>query len=399
MTPAARVAAAIDILDRHLGGEAAEAALTQWARANRYAGSGDRAAVRDHVYDALRCRRSYAVLGGALTGRGLMRGRCAAQGIDADSIFTGSRFAPEALTEAERAPPVAPVGLDALDCPDWLAPALRASLGDDFAPVMAAQRQRAPLFLRVNAAHATRPEAIAALAADGIVAKPRDEVSFALQVTENARKVAVSMTYAQGVVEVQDLSSQAAVAALPLRPGMRVLDYCAGGGGKLLAMAARAPGDYCAHDADPARMRDLPARAARAGVAPRLVDPGQAPGGQDLVLVDAPCSGSGTWRRTPEAKWRLTAARLAELVAVQRKILAEAQAHVSATGVLAYMTCSLLRSENEDQASHFLAANPGWRLAQARRFSPLGGGDGFYLAVFARNGHDGHTQGLYMVSA
>jgi 16S rRNA (cytosine967-C5)-methyltransferase len=396
---AARIAAAIDVLDRHLGGEAAEAALTQWARGNRYAGSGDRAAVRDLVYAALRCRRSYAVLGGALTGRGLMLGHCVAQSIDPQAIFTGGKFCPAALTEAERARHAEPEGLDALDCPDWLAPLLRAALGADFAAVMATQRNRAPLFLRVNAARATVPQAQAALAAEGIETKIRSEVKFALEVTENARKVATSIAYAHGLVEVQDLSSQAAVAALPLRQGMRVLDYCAGGGGKLLAMAAQAPGDYTAHDADPARMRDLAARAERAGVPVRLVQAGQAPGGQDLVLVDAPCSGSGTWRRTPEAKWRLTQERLAELTTLQGDILDAAQAHVGPTGFLAYMTCSLLGAENEDQVAHFLADNAGWRLAEARRFGPIGGGDGFYLAVFARNGHDGHTQGLQAGSA
>lgn len=394
MTPAARIAAAIEVLDSHLGGEAAEAALTTWARGHRYAGSGDRAAVRDLVYDALRCRRSYAALGGGLTGRGLMLGHCAAQAIAPEQIFTGVRFAPAALTEAERAPRPAPEGLAALDCPEWLAPQLRAALGADFAAVMQAQRHRAPLFLRVNAAQATRAEAQAALAAEGIETVARNEANFALEVTGNARKVAMSVAYSQGLVEVQDLSSQRAVEALPLHPGARVLDFCAGGGGKLLAMAARACGSYTAHDADPARMRDLPARAGRAGVSVNLVEPGKAPGGQDLVLVDAPCSGSGTWRRTPEAKWRLTADRLAGLVALQRSILAEAQALVAPAGVLAYMTCSFLRAEDEEQVAHFLATHAGWRLLEARRMSPVGGGDGFFLAMFTRSGHSRHTQGL-----
>ncbi|WP_372838460.1 RsmB/NOP family class I SAM-dependent RNA methyltransferase [Phaeovulum sp.] len=384
MTPAARVAAAIEVLDRHLGGEAAEAALTGWARANRYAGSGDRAAVRDLVYDALRCRRSYAVMGGALTGRGLMLGHCAAQGIDPGNIFTAERFAPAALAEAERGPRAAPEGLDALDCPDWIAPLLETALGEDFAPVMASQRHRAPLFLRVNAARATRPEAAAALAAEGIATVPRHESNYALEVTENARKVASSLAYLHGVVEVQDLSSQCAVEALPLPEGGRVLDYCAGGGGKLLAMAARAPANFVAHDVDPRRMHDLPARAERAGVAVRLAEPGKAPRGQDLVLVDAPCTGSGTWRRTPEAKWRLTPARLAELTALQAKILAEAQQFVAPGGVLAYMTCSLLAEENETQVARFIANHPDWHLAESRRFSPLSGGDGFFMAIFRR---------------
>jgi 16S rRNA (cytosine967-C5)-methyltransferase len=384
VTPAARIAAAIGILDYHLAGEAAEAALTQWARGNRYAGSGDRAAVRDLVYQALRCRDSYAARGGALSGRGLMLGYCAAQGLDAPSLFNGATFAPQPIDSAELMPRPAPVGLVALDCPEWLAPQLQAALGADFAAVMAAQQQRAPVFLRVNAAKTTRPEAQAALAAEGIATQPRNESRFALEVTENARKVAGSRAYSQGLVELQDLSSQCAVAALPLRPGLRVLDYCAGGGGKLLAMAARAPGTYTAHDADPARLRDLPARAARAGVAVQIVSPGAAPDAQDLVLVDAPCSGSGTWRRTPEAKWRLTPARLHALVKMQAQILDTAAELVAPSGVLGYMTCSLLEAENTAQVQAFLHRHPGWRQDDQRHMTPLHEGDGFFVAVLSR---------------
>ncbi|MDP3862931.1 MAG: RsmB/NOP family class I SAM-dependent RNA methyltransferase [Phaeovulum sp.] len=394
MTPAARIAAAIDILDRHLAGEAAEAALTGWARSSRYAGSGDRAAIRDLVYDVLRRRRSYAALGGSTTGRGLMIGRCVAQDIDTETSFTGGRFAPAALTRAERMPRAAPVGLTALDCPDWLAPLLQAALGADFAAVMEAQRHRAPVFLRVNARRASRAEAQAALAAEGIETRLREESSFALEVTGNARKIAQSLAYSQGLVEVQDLSSQCAVEALPLDTAVRVLDYCAGGGGKLLAMAALRHAEFTAHDIDPVRMRDLAARAERAGVQVATAPPGEAPGGQDLVLVDAPCSGSGTWRRTPEAKWRLTPDRLAELVALQSDILARAAVLVAPNGVLAYMTCSLLGAENEDQVARFLAAHAGWQVAKVRRMRPIGGGDGFFLAVLMRNRHDGHTQRL-----
>jgi 16S rRNA (cytosine967-C5)-methyltransferase len=202
------------------------------------------------------------------------------------------------------------------------------------------------------------------------------------------------MAYAQGLVEVQDLSSQCAVEALPPDTAARVLDFCAGGGGKLLAMAALRHAEFTAHDIDPVRMRDLAARAERAGVQVATAPPGEAPGGQDLVLVDAPCSGSGTWRRTPEAKWRLTPDRLAELVALQSDILARAAVLVAPNGVLAYMTCSLLGAENEDQVARFLAAHAGWQVAKVRRMRPIGGGDGFFLAVFMRNRHDGHTQRL-----
>jgi len=385
MTPAARAAAAIAVLDRWLAGDPAEQALTNWGRANRYAGSGDRAAVRDLVFDAIRCRRSFAVWGGAETGRGLILGGLRAAGEAPDAVFTGVGHAAPPLTPAEQEPPIPPVSLDALDCPDWLAPRLQASLGKDFASVMALMRHRAPVFLRVNLRRVDRAEAQAALGAAGIEAKPHPLADTALQVTGNARKIKVSATYLEGMVELQDAASQAIVAALPLRDGQRVLDYCAGGGGKTLAMAALATAEFVAHDADAARMRDLPERARRAGVKVRLSETmGLRRGAFDLVLADAPCSGSGSWRRAPEAKWALTPQRLAALCTLQASILSKAARLVAPGGVLAYATCSLLRDENEDQITAFLAAHPGWVRQRALRLTPLDGGDGFYLAILTR---------------
>jgi 16S rRNA (cytosine967-C5)-methyltransferase len=389
MTPAARVASAIAILDQILAGRPAEQALVNWARASRYAGSGDRAAVRDHVFDALRCRRSYAALGGAGTGRGLMLGAMRAAGADPAALFDGARHAPDALSvreSAHLAAPVVPEGNVALDCPDWLAPELRASLGADFAPVMRALRQRAPVFLRVNTARTTRAEAQAALAAEGIATRPSDLARTALEVSERTRKIQPSAAYRDGLVELQDAASQAVVEALPLASGARLLDYCAGGGGKTLAMAARAATRVFAHDADPGRMRDLPGRAARAGAAVTLLSEAELAEAApfDLVLVDAPCSGSGSWRRTPEAKWRLERTGLEALMQTQRDILARAAPLVAADGWLAYATCSLLAAENESQVAAFLAEQAGWRLSTQRRWSPLQGGDGFFLALLTR---------------
>lgn len=383
MTPAARIAAAITVLDRVLAGDAAERALTNWARASRFAGSGDRAAVRDHVFDALRCKRSFAALGGAETGRGLMLGMLRAAARDPATIFTGEGHAPAPLTPDETAGGSTPEGLAALDCPDWLAPELQRSLGEDFAPVMGALRHRAPVFLRVNIARTSRAGAIAALAAEGVAARPHPLAETALEITENSRKINSSQPFLQGLVELQDAASQAVVAALPLAPGAHVLDYCAGGGGKALALAARGA-RVTAHDADPRRMRDLPARAARAGAQVALAASADLAPGHDLVLADAPCSGSGSWRRAPEAKWRLTPARLAELTAIQDEILDACARLVVPGGTLAYATCSLLRTENGDRAAAF-AARTGWRMVQERRLTPLDGGDGFYLACFARN--------------
>lgn len=386
MTPSARAAAAIAVLDRWLAGEAAEQALTNWGRASRFAGSGDRAAVRDLVFDAMRCRRSFAARGGGETSRGLILGGLRAAGLAPELLFTGEGHAPAPLSRAEAEGFPLPEGLAALDCPDWLAPRLQDSLGADFASVMELLRHRAPVFLRANLRKATRDVVQETLAGEGIAATPHPLAETALEVTENARKIKASKAYLEGLAELQDAASQAVAAALPLVDGQRVLDFCAGGGGKTLAMAGLVTADFTAHDADPARMRDLPERARRAGARIRLA--GRTPlrtGFFDLVVADAPCSGSGSWRRAPEAKWALTPARLDALCRAQDAILTSAAPLVAPGGALAYATCSLLRDENADRVAAFRAAHPEWVLQRERRLTPLDGGDGFYLAVLTRD--------------
>jgi 16S rRNA (cytosine967-C5)-methyltransferase len=381
MTPGARASAAISVLDRVLGGEPAEKALTNWGRASRFAGSGDRAAVRDLVFDALRRRTSAAALGGGLTGRGLILGLARASGQGA--LFSGEGHAPTppGPDDKGRDPDVG----EGLDLPDWLVPDLRGSLGADFAGVANALRSRAPVFLRVNLGKADRPAAIARLAEEGIVARPHPLAASALEVTENARKVQASQAYLTGLVELQDASSQAVVEALPLADGMKVLDHCAGGGGKTLAMAARAELRLFAHDAHPRRMADLPERVRRAGAKVILTDRPETEAPFDLILVDAPCSGSGSWRRDPEGKWKIRPETIAELEQTQIAILDRVAPMLRPGGVLAYVTCSLLSRENGAQARAFLDRHPGWQLDSERTLTPLQGGDGFYLALFHGN--------------
>lgn len=392
MTPAARVSAAIDALDGVLSGAPAEQALTNWARANRYAGSGDRAAVRDLVFAALRRRRSAAAMGGGESARQIILGLLRQDGVEPATLFTGERFAPAPLTAAETQAFTAAPDLAALpeavaaDCPPALEDLLRADLDERFGPALGAMRERAPVFLRVNLARLDRAAAQARLAVDGIETRPVSDVKTGLEVTGNARKIRISSAYLDGSVELQDASSQAAVLRLPLRDGLRVLDYCAGGGGKTLAMAGLARAEWFVHDAAPARMADLPERARRAGISVRTL-PGSALAKAapfDLVLVDAPCTGAGTWRRTPDAKWRLMPADVAAQAERQDAILNAAKALVAPGGVLAYMTCSIFRAENEDRIAAFLARNPGWRAQEMTRFWPTDGGDGFCVALLAR---------------
>jgi len=379
MTPAARAAAANAILDQILEGQPAEAALIRWARASRFAGSGDRAAVRDLVFDNLRRLRSRAAMGGAMSGRGLMLGLCQEEGIDPASLFTGEKFAPSLLVETELQAGRQPSSDEVLDLPDWLIPLWRESLGPDAEAAAVAMRERAPVWLRVNTLRTNPEEAIEALAKEGIAVRSHPVLPSAICVTKGARRVAGSDAYRQGMVELQDLSPQMACALLPAQGSL--LDLCAGGGGKALAMAAQGAGPITAHDINADRIADLPARAERAGVRIRLAQPGKVKGQFDTVLADVPCSGSGTWRRTPDAKWRLTPDDLRRVLATQSRILDQAAGFVAPGGVLAYMTCSVLAEENERQVGVFLAKNQGFQMVLERRYSPLDASDGFYLAL------------------
>ncbi len=391
MTPSARYGAAIGILDAWRAGQAVEQALTQWGRGARYAGSKDRAAVRDHVYDVLRRAGSCAAAGGGEDGRALVLGLVRLQGGDPGAVFTGTGHAPGPLTALERA------GADAAadpsrasrpsrDVPDWTLPLLRVRAPEAFDALLESFTHRAPLWLRVNRRRGGRDAAQAALAAEGIATRPHPLVDTALEVTEGARRLRLSAAYETGLVEPQDLSVQGAIARVGWPQAGRILDYCAGGGGKALAIADRTDARVCAHDANPRRMADLEPRARRAGVRidslPRDALPAAGP--FDLVLTDVPCSGSGTWRRDPEAKWRLTPAALSGLVTVQAGILHAAAALVRPGGQLVYMTCSLFEAENEAQVATFLARHPDWRCAARHLDTPLTASDGFFSATLVQ---------------
>ncbi|SMR72068.1 16S rRNA (cytosine967-C5)-methyltransferase [Aliiroseovarius halocynthiae] len=381
MTPGARVAAAIEVLDSYLSGTPVEQALTGWARGHRFAGSKDRAAIRDHVFDALRRLRSAQALGGGTDGRAVMIGLLRGQGLDPAELFSGEGHAPAKLSDAELAVNAQMSRAEALDCPDWLLPQFDRSLGADADTVLGSLRSRAPVFVRANLAKCTREQAASILAEDGIEAQLCELAGTALEIVKNPRKIKLSRAFLDGYVELQDAASQAVIEALDIQPGMRVLDYCAGGGGKALAMAAL--GAYVtAHDLSWERMKDIPDRAARAGVSIQRVRNSDMVdlSGFDLVLADAPCSGSGSWRRAPHGKWLLTSEKLEQIYAAQRDILTAMPDFVCSGGTMAYATCSVLTDENSAQVQAFLSRNAGFSLIAERQFTPRDGGDGFYIA-------------------
>jgi 16S rRNA (cytosine967-C5)-methyltransferase len=378
MTPAARYAAAIDVLDNILDGQAAEVALLKWARGNRYAGSKDRAAVRDYVFDCLRAKASFAAKGGGQTGRAIIAGCLLAQNVDLNEVFSGQGYAAEPLDDAERA--LLSPDADAVDLPDWLLSKFRDSVGADFAKISLRFRQRADVFLRVNTRKSDIKNVSEAFDNIGISTSPVIGVSTALCVNSGARQVGRSGPFLSGDVEFQDASSQKACLMLGASDGETLLDYCAGGGGKSLALAALGYA-VSAHDVNPKRMKDIAARAARAGVSiPQVNDIREQFG---TVVIDAPCSGSGTWRRTPDAKWRLTEQDLADFVRLQRDIIQHAQSHARTR--FAYMTCSVLSDENEDQVAFVEASMPEWTCVRQERFAMDQVGDGFFCAIFERS--------------
>lgn len=385
MTPAARLSAAIEVLDQYLAGSAAEKALTNWARRSRFAGSKDRAAVRDIVFDCLRKRGTYARYGAELTGRGLVVGH-AQQGrdfLEVQALFTGEGYAPARLNSTEESAIIATPHMTpdmSFNMPDWLRDELIASVNDEALAVAQAFCVRASVFLRVNLSKISRQGAIQSLAGDGIVAVPHDLAKTALEVIENPRKISTSHAYNNGLVELQDVASQAICLGLP--KASRMLDYCAGGGGKVLAYGDQNDARLFAHDAIPARLRDLSPRAKRAGLSVDVLSTASCRKAApfDLVLCDVPCSGSGAWRRSPDGKWSLSEEDFHNLLNLQQEILNAASNLVARDGVLAYVTCSVFSRENEAQIAEFCHQNKGWSSSYQRRYSPLEGGDGFYVA-------------------
>ncbi len=382
MTPAARISAAIEVLDHWLGGAPIERALTNWARGARYAGSKDRAAVRDHVFDILRRKNSCAAVGGGSDGRALAIGHIRLQGFDLDSIFSGEGHAPAPLSDQERFVPSVDKDIWR-DVPIWLHSYFSRALGETAELALMGMSARAPLYLRVNTLRSNPDDVQTSLLSEAIeTTQIRD--TGALEVIENPRKFRLSRAYQDGHAEIQDLSAQLATSAVAWPQTGRILDYCAGGGGKTLGIAAMTSAELFAHDANPARMKDLPVRAKRAGAKTTLVvDPN---GGMtyDAVLCDVPCSGSGTWRRDPEAKWRLTPDSLEKILISQSDILKSAAKLVRPGGQLVYMTCSYFCEENVDQIDQFLSTHSGWTLHQQVVFGIDHGSDGFFLAELRR---------------
>jgi 16S rRNA (cytosine967-C5)-methyltransferase len=280
---------------------------------------------------------------------------------------------------------------EALDAPDWLIDVMHQDVGADYLRVLTALTARAPVFLRVNPIRATLAQTQAKLAEEGARTQLIQNIKYGLQVIENERKIRNTNAYASGWIELQDASSQRVIENIDLPKSGRILDYCAGGGGKTLSIASQVHDNKAisvfAFDAIARRMADLPARAARAGADISILNNHSKSVTYDLILTDVPCSGSGSWRRDPQGKWALTPAKLAETMALQVQIMDSAADLLAAGGTLAYATCSVLTRENEAQVSAFLMRHPEFSLHKMQRFglNHPDDGDGFFLAVLFKS--------------
>jgi 16S rRNA (cytosine967-C5)-methyltransferase len=431
MTPSARLAAAIEALGAISAeaGPPADRVLDRYFRDRRYIGSKDRQAIAERVFGVLRRRarldwhlRESGYRDVVDARRRVLADVIVADGrsMDAiDQLFSAGPYATGKLSDRERdlAEKLAGRPLDAPEappeCPYWLAERLRALYGERFLEEMSALNRPAPFDLRVNLLKAKdRDEAQAALKAEGVEAEPTKLSPLGLRL--GARKPIEHWTaFRSGQVEVQDEGSQIVAMLVDAKPGMKVADYCAGAGGKTLALAAAMgnEGRIVACDTSEGRLDRARVRLRRAGVhnvETHLLSPGdkwtkRQAGAFDRVLVDAPCSGSGTWRRNPDARWRYGPDDLDALIEDQRRILDRAAKLVKPGGRLVYATCALLREENEDQVASFLERNPGfvqipvpdlWASTvggeapsqePSLRLTPAAHGtDGFFVAVLER---------------
>jgi 16S rRNA (cytosine967-C5)-methyltransferase len=423
VTPAARIQAGIELWKavEEASEAPADAVANAWFRARRFIGAADRRAVADRLWAMLRAaprlvwhlKRARA----PITPRTLMLAQLAVEeGAAADAVaglFNAARHGPAPLADAERRALASLAGrvLDdpampeaaRLGMPDWLLPRLAARFGAALAAEMAAFDAPAPTDLRANLLKATRERAQAALAAEGIATEPTPFSPWGLR-AHGRPPITTSRAFRDGLVEIQDEGSQLIAAMVDARPGLRVCDVCAGAGGKTLALAAAMAnrGQIVAADVSAARLEAAAKRLRRAGastVERRLIEPGakwlkRAAGGFDRVLVDAPCTGTGTWRRRPDARLRLAEADLLDLTQKQSVILERAARLVKPGGILVYATCSVLTEENEAQVEGVLAGVPGFAVLPLAAVRARTGvalpGDGPYLSLTpAGHGTDG----------
>lgn len=382
MKDGGRLAAAIEVLtDIETRHRPVQVALRDWGSSHRFAGSGDRTVIGNIVFDALRYRQSLSARLGENTPRRLVLGVYALtwkKGVEGlEAALAADVHAPDALSDDEKAVLETPKqdipDFASADVPEWLWSSFHNAFGDDAIAEGQALADRAPIDLRVNTLKSDREKLLKKLSHVNAVAGDIAPTSMRILPKPGATRmphVQAEEGYKKGWFELQDEASQIAALLSRAKPGDQVLDFCAGGGGKTLALAGmmNKKGQIFASDADPLRLAPIHDRIKRAGAHniqvrnPSSSNLNDLKERMDLVFVDAPCTGTGVWRRRPDSKWRLSEKALADRLEEQKKVLAEASSYVKAGGRLAYVTCSVLPEENEEQIKAFLAANPDFKV-------------------------------------
>ncbi len=419
MTPAARLQTVIDILEGlNASALPADRFIREWFRARRYAGSKDRASVTDRVFAIARRRASLAWRMQDESPRALAIASLLAEGMDAaeiETLFSGAGYGPAPLTEQERAAIAAPVRTNPPlhvqgEFPAFLESELKRALGSELLDEMRAAQSRAPVDLRVNTLKASRDEVLATLRAEGYAAEPARYSPFAIRIPSGDRLAALrrNKMFELGFFEFQDEAAQIAALLARARPGENILDLAAGAGGKALALAAdmKNLGSLIACDIDAGRLAQLGPRAERAGAVIEVHSGDAPPGPFDAVFVDAPCSGTGTWRRQPELRWRISRARLDSLMTIQDTLLDQAAARTAPGRRIVYATCSWLPCENEDRIAQFLVRHPDFAVRPAAKIwreiaasEPPPGMAEFFRATSHATGTDGFFAAVLMRSA
>lgn len=391
-----RLAGAVEVLaDIEARKRPVADALKDWGLAHRFAGSGDRAAIGNIVYDALRMKLSHAYLmdsdSATALGHAVMFRQWGVSPEQLAAELEGDKFAPEPLTDAMKAAFASrrledsPLHVQG-DIPEWLQPSFEDNFEDDWLAEAQALAGRPSLDLRANTLKASRDKVLKALERSGVEPTVIARNGVRVKAGEGASRlpnVTAELSFQKGWFEVQDEGSQIVADLVYPQEGDQVLDYCAGGGGKTLAMAAAMnnKGQIHAYDTDRKRLAPIIERLKRAGtrnvqVHDRFEELAQLMGRFDKVLVDAPCTGTGTWRRRPDTKWRLTQKSLEERLGQQQEALMSAANFVAPGGQLVYVTCSVLPEENEAQVYAFCEANPDFEIVStADRWAELFGED------------------------
>ena len=395
----AQANAAISILDDFLDGKNLNSILFNWTKNNRYAGSSDRESIRNIVFDILRVKKTFTFVlekeKQPINGRALVFLHSVFYALNLNDIFTGQKYGPEKLSIFEKE--FLKISKENIkECfgvvdniPDFLTAEFKRSLGRKFKNAMRLLEKRAPISIRVNPLKSDISSILECLSLEGIEGKKSKIVRYGIDIIGNPRRLTQIQAFKDGCFEVQDLHSQKIIEDLPLDEHTKVLDYCAGAGGKILSIACslKGNGKFYIHDIDEKKLKEADLRAERAGVKFKRLEVEKLQNHRcsfDYIVTDVPCSGSGAWRRNPQQKWRITPESMNEILTRQTVILDEVKDLLKKNGCIFYITCSLLKIENEELIENFLMDNKHFRLLNKKNITIDDSGDGFFCAVLQK---------------